>query len=261
MNMIDPSEWGRKTADILRGLLSPFEQRLKRLEDMPAPENGAPGQDGQDGKDGRDGVDGKDGQDGAPGRDGQDGQDGAPGRGPTSEEIEKAVAAYLKANPPANGKDGERGPQGEMGAKGADGRDGRDGLPGGAGANGKDGRDGFSLNDLDLSLAEDGRTVVLRFASGEFSVEKRLKLATVLDRGVYKAGTTYEAGDAVSFGGNMWIAQCETMAKPGESQDFRLAVKKGRDGKDGSPGERGPVGAKGENGRDLTRMLPSGEKY
>lgn len=195
------------------------------------------------------------GQDGAPG---EKGLDGAPGRPPTPEEIAAAVEAHLKSNPPAAG---QTGPAGERGEKGVDGRDGRDGLPGGAGANGKDGRDGFNLTDFEMSLAEDGRTVVLKFASGEVSIERRVKLATILDRGVYKAATEYEAGDAVSFGGNMWIAQVSTTDKPGESKSWRLAVKKGRDGQDGTAGPRGPVGEKGLNGRDLTRMLPDGTKY
>jgi collagen type III alpha len=55
----------------------------------------------------------------------------------------------------------------------------------------------------------------------------------VIDRGVYKAGETYEPGDAVTWGGSLWIAQKQTDAKPDTPESgFRLAVKRGRDGKD-----------------------------
>ena len=44
---------------------------------------------------------------------------------------------------------------------------------------------------------------------------------------------TYVRGDAVTWGGSLWIAQKETSAKPDSPESgFRLAVKKGRDGKD-----------------------------
>jgi hypothetical protein len=36
----------------------------------------------------------------------------------------------------------------------------------------------------------------------------------------------------VTFGGQWYIAQTKTKAKPGESPDWRLAVRRGRDGKD-----------------------------
>ncbi len=259
---IDPNEWAQKTADLVRrtvaNLVAPFEARLKAIEERPAPADGRDGQPGETGPAGERGIDGQSGETGPAGERGTDGKDGEPGRAPTPEEIATAVKAYLEANPPAAG---QTGPAGERGEKGMDGRDGRDGLPGGAGANGKDGRDGFNLTDFEMSLDEDGRTVVLKFASGDTAVERRVKLATVLDRGVYKAATEYEAGDAVSFGGNMWIAQGSTTDKPGESKAWRLAVKKGRDGSDGAPGARGPEGEKGLNGRDLTRMLPDGTKY
>jgi len=55
----------------------------------------------------------------------------------------------------------------------------------------------------------------------------------VIDRGVFRADGLYDKGDGVTFGGSFWIAQTETAARPGEGNtDWRLAVKKGRDGKD-----------------------------
>src|SRR5690606_14007428 len=65
--------------------------------------------------------------DGAPGRDGVDGKDADP---PSDEQVAKAVAEYLAANPPPAGRDGK---------DGKDGKDGRDGAPGEKGQDGKDG--------------------------------------------------------------------------------------------------------------------------
>lgn len=97
----------------------------------------------------------------------------------------------------------------------------------------KDGRDAFDLDDLDLSLDEDGRTVRLRFMRGTDVREKTVTLSTLLDRGVYKAGQSYEKGDGVSWGGSFFIAQKETTALPDQSDEWRLAVKRGRDGNRG----------------------------
>lgn len=99
---------------------------------------------------------------------------------------------------------------------------------------GKDGRDALPLESFDLSLAEDGRTVTVKMQAGETVLEKSLKIASVIDRGVYKSETTYERGDAVTHGGSLWIAQADAPeGAPGlGGKGWRLAVKKGRDGKD-----------------------------
>lgn|GEM_PF-5586328 len=56
------------------------------------------------------------------------------------------------------------------------------------------------------------------------------------DRGAFRDGQTYELGDGVSHAGSYWLAQTATTERPGEgSKDWRLAVKKGRDGKDADP--------------------------
>jgi hypothetical protein len=52
-------------------------------------------------------------------------------------------------------------------------------------------------------------------------------------RDVWKADVTYRADDAVTWDGCMWVARAaSTNARPGRSECWRLAVKKGRDGKD-----------------------------
>lgn len=96
----------------------------------------------------------------------------------------------------------------------------------------RDGADGFGFEDMEEELADDGRTIVRRYRRGDEVKEFRHSMAVVLDRGVYKAGQEYEPGDAVTFGGSLWIAQAKTTEKPEGGDAWRLAVKKGRDGKD-----------------------------
>lgn len=98
----------------------------------------------------------------------------------------------------------------------------------------KDGRDALNLEDFDLTLADDGRTVTVKMQAGETVIEKSVKIATVIDRETFKHEDTYEKGDGVSYGGSFWIAKCDTpKGVPGSGEtDWRCAVKKGRDGKD-----------------------------
>jgi integrin beta 3 len=151
---------------------------------------------------GRDGVDGQKGETGPAGDPGADGVDGRPGE---------------KGDP---GPMGEKGDPGPMGEKGASGQDGIDGL-------------GFD----DLRLEYDGeRGLRLVFERGEEVREHRFTVPALIDRGVWKAGQ-FETGDVVSQGGSLWIAQRTTDKQPGhDNSDWRLSVKRGRDGKDGKPG-------------------------
>jgi len=92
----------------------------------------------------------------------------------------------------------------------------------------KDGIDGVGFDDLDLEEADDG--VFIKFARGERT--KRYRLPVVVDRGVYRQGASYGKGNGVTWGGCFWIARVDTSDKPGATDAWRLAVKKGRDGKD-----------------------------
>lgn len=98
----------------------------------------------------------------------------------------------------------------------------------------KDGRDALPLESFDLRLEDDERTVTVKMQAGETVLEKSIKLATVLDRGQFKPDGKYEKGDGVSHGSCFWIAQKDDPeGVPGMGKsDWRLAVKKGRDGKD-----------------------------
>lgn len=102
------------------------------------------------------------------------------------------------------------------------------------GSSGADGRDGFSLEDFQMGLSEDGRTLSLKFARGETVVERSIKLATLIYREVWREGP-YERGDVVTWNGSAWHCQRETTEKPAYGcKDWKLMVKEGRAGKDGA---------------------------
>jgi hypothetical protein len=82
--------------------------------------------------------------------------------------------------------------------------------------------------------SDDLRTLGIRLThtDGEV-VEQTLRSPSLLYRGVFREGDQYDGGDAVTFGGSLWVALRATTTKPGDgSPDWRLAVKKGRDGRD-----------------------------
>jgi hypothetical protein len=104
---------------------------------------------------------------------------------------------------------------------------GKDGEPG------KPGADAVGFDDLDVTY--DGeKTITLKFTKGERVKEFSFAMPVVIDRGVYREGSEYKAGDAVTWGGSLWIAQKDTASKPDAGDEWRLSVKRGRDGKDGS---------------------------
>ncbi len=87
------------------------------------------------------------------------------------------------------------------------------------------------IADLRIEQADREFTLVARTSSGE-EVSKSIKVAALLDKGVFKMGTDYEAGDGVTWGGSYFIAQKDApIGHPGEpgSNGWRLAVKRGRD--------------------------------
>lgn len=224
------------TNKAIAAAVAPLLKRIEALESRPLPERGEKGERGPQGEPGRDGVGVRDGflqregvlilslSDGTTrdlgvvaGKDGKDGRDGE--MGPPGERGEQGPQGE-------KGEPGERGDLGPIGEKGLDGRDGRDGT------DGKDGRDGFDLEAFDC-VPLDERTIELRFTGGGQVHRYELEFPVMVDRGVFKAGESYKRGDAVTWGGSLWIAQKETGEKPDTADSgWRLAVKKGRDGKD-----------------------------
>jgi cell pole-organizing protein PopZ len=114
----------------------------------------------------------------------------------------------------------------------------------------KDGRNALALEDFDISLGEDGRTVTVKMVAGETVVEKSVKIASLLDRGVFSKEAEYERGDGVSWGGCFYIAKCDKPeGVPGVGEtDWRLAAKRGRDAKTvvAAPKEAGQMRINGD---------------
>lgn len=63
---------------------------------------------------------------------------------------------------------------------------------------------------------------------------KASKSQTLADayQGIWAPGRNYKRGDVSTHDGSVWLAQVDTNTKPGSDADWRLMVKKGRDGKD-----------------------------
>jgi hypothetical protein len=155
--------------------------------------------------------------------------------------VADAVSAAVAEIPAP--KDGTPGRDGRDGAQGLPGRDGKDGINGKDGAPGADGADGLGFDDLTLDY--DGeRTFSFRLQRGETVKDFAIKVPVTLYRGVYRDGGAYERGDAVTWAGSTWIARRDTVAKPDASDDWQLAVKRGREGK------------AGRDGKDLTAPQP-----
>lgn len=170
-----------------------LSQRLKSLEDRPAP------------KDGRDGVDGKD---GAQGEKGERGSDAG------IEELAVRIKALEDRPLPRDGRDGQPGPKGDPGNNGFDGRDGQD---------------GWSPDHVDFTMAHDG-TGEFRMVTGDKEKSFPFRLPVLQDRGPYRDSTSYLKGHGVTYGGDFWICQEDNPGPPGKDfAGWRLAVRKGRD--------------------------------
>jgi integrin beta 3 len=146
---------------------------------------------------------------------GKDGVDGSPGlRGE-------------KGEPGEPGESGERGKTGAKGESGEDGRDGRDG------SDGKDGKDGIASRDEIRAEIEKTTAELVPVAVGAQVAEELSKRPEMEYRGVWSNENEYRRGNWVTWGGSLW--HCDeggTVEKPGSSDDWTLAVKKGRDGRD-----------------------------
>lgn len=91
-------------------------------------------------------------------------------------------------------------------------------------------------------ISDDGRNVERTTVyTGGRSFVRKIKTASVLDRGVWREGS-FEKGDGVTYAGSFFIAQRDTISsdKPGQSDAWRLAVKRGRDGQDGKLRDQTP---------------------
>jgi integrin beta 3 len=237
----------------VRAATAPILQRLADLEARPLPERGEkgdPGEDGEDGAPGERGLQGDCGEKGDPGEPGPQGErgpagkDGADGKSVTLEEVAQLVSGKMAEW----ALDFERRAQDVM-------QRAIDRMPipkdGSNGIDGKDGADGLGIDDLEFDIDLAAGEMVVVFARGDVRREFRKAIPLLIDRGVFKADEQYRHGNVVTWGGSAWIAQKHGPAgKPGESPDWRLAVKHGRDGKDGT---KGPKGDKGDPGKSWVK--------
>ena len=197
----------------VRQVVAPLEGRIAALEAR-QPEKGDPGEKGEAGLPGDRGIQGEPGPLGPPG------------------------------------------PRGDCGLQGEIGPAGSPGLRGERGEAGRDGRDasdlvllhGYISEQVALKFAEackapmfasadGGRTLTATFAG----TVSEIRTCIPLDAGVWKEGAAYVPGDTVTMGGSLFIAQQETIEKPGKSDHWRLAVKRGADGRDARTDETRPV--------------------
>lgn len=239
----------------VRRATAPLTLRLeameRRLSELPAPERGEKGDTGDRGERGEKGDDGEDGIDGRDGDKGERGPKGdSVGLGEVIHALQPQVKLFLEAlpmpaPPPIEQVAAALLPSLEVvharwalewERRAADMlQKAVDRMP--APADGKDGRDGadaLALSDFTAEVSENGRTVILSLAAGEQRKEARLHFPVMLDRGVFKEGAAYLQGDAVTWAGSIWVAQKDSPeGKPEASRDWRLGVKRGRDGKDG----------------------------
>lgn len=180
-------------------------------------------------------------------------------KGFVAEEAARLVAELPR---PEKGEKGDRGDQGERGIPGRDGADiielltnsenmvvatlsdgrikviggpvvGVKGDPGEPGRDGKDGQDGLSFQSFQFDVEHDGeRKWILKWsdAAGK-SITREYSVPTLIYRDIYREGRAYARGDAVTFGGCVWIALQDTSEKPGNGcKDWRLSVKAGGPG-------------------------------
>ncbi len=253
--MLDPVEFGKAMAAIVRDATAPLLARIEELESRQL-EKGPPGDKGEDGRD----------------------AEPVEASAVVAEllagdeiktlvdlHVAESVAKYFEANPVRHGKDGDsvKGDPGDKGdsIKGDPGQDGvglagamidRDGqlvvtttkgepvkLGIVVGKDGAKGADGTAFEGAELDY--DGeRGLILRSKSGA-EIVKRMPIP--LDKGFWREGMACEKADLLTHGGNVWIALVDTSAKPClESKDWRLFVRKGRDGNDGTNGRNlGPA--------------------
>lgn len=227
---------------------------------------GLDGKDGRDGSIGPQGLQGKDGVLGIPGQNGIDGKDGFPGKdgqgikGGTGEAGERGI----------DGKDGRDGRDGLNGKDAVNGLPGRDALdiqilpsidekkcfPRGTFARHRGGlirafRDttpsvefqdsgwevlcnGIARKTITRN-ADDPRLVTISVETTDGVLdETKFFFPIPLYKDTYKAGMECLQGDCVTFGGHLWLCVAEeTSNAPNEQHsDWKLIVRRGRDGKD-----------------------------
>ena len=117
----------------------------------------------------------------------------------------------------------------------------------------RDGTDGIGVEDMEFESIDDLTFEIRWLREGKIVKTHQHRFATPHDKGVWKPDVDYRRGAGVSWGGSWFIAQVDhPQGKPEQSKEWRMAVKRGRDG---DPGKQGDPG---KNGRDLTKPNGAG---
>lgn len=90
----------------------------------------------------------------------------------------------------------------------------------------KDGKDGENGKD-GIGTREEIEAIVERKVS-----EVQVRTFADIYKGVYVPDTLYTRGVLTTWGGSLFLSRTDTKAKPGESPDWQLVVKRGSDGRD-----------------------------
>lgn len=153
-----------------------------------------------------------------------------------------AIPAGPAGEPGPKGDTGPMGPgcpPGEPGPIGPPGEKGDRGAQGEPGPRGDRGPEGAGIVELNAALE-------VKFAEFEARVDAAIdkaadaKLAAmpiILYKGVWHPDVEYLPGHLVTFGGSGWHCDKATRTKPGTSDDWTLAIKKGRDARDRNAGK------------------------
>jgi hypothetical protein len=189
-------------------------------------------------------------------------KDGEAGKNATSEQIAEAVTAWMVANfvQPKDGIDGNHGQDGSNGKDAADidiipAIDENKSYPKGTWASYKGGlikslRDTHPMGQK--SLLEAGWDIVVQgiqaievhpLDDGEFAIKSvltggqdhitKMAIPAMVYKGVWKESNgAYKKGHTVTQSGSLWVCLKATETKPGSSDDWQLAAKRGTDGKD-----------------------------
>lgn len=209
-------------ADEIRSLRSELQTRS-----APPVIEGKPGRDGKDAENGKDGrgiaaafirggslilrmTDDTEhdmgsviGPVGAPGKDGSAGEPGPAGA--------PSTAPGPKGDPGEPGAPSTvPGPKGDAGERGADST-----IAGPKGDTGERGADGIATREEIVSIVEERAAVI------------NVRTFADIYQGVYRPETLYGRGLLTTWGGSLFLAKVETRAKPGESNDWQLVVKRG----------------------------------
>lgn len=86
--------------------------------------------------------------------------------------------------------------------------------------------------DVVAAIKESQQVLQNQIAALEARImEMEKHVAEIKYTGVWRDGETYKRGNSCTHDGSIWIALRDTEGKPGQSLEWQLAVRKGKDGK------------------------------